>query len=332
MLKPFLATAGALLLAAPAFAGDCDGRPGWVLDVPDQVAIGSDVSICMHGPATEMGLLMISTSTGSIDTPYGHICVSFPFLTSFLFTLDANGDFCVTGTAPCDPALIDFTLYMQFITCRPNKGVSNLDSITFTDALCDGNLCTFTQGGWGNTCHGSNPGCRRDQNFASAFPNGVTLGDQDGIDGDGDFAAVFTSAKAVEDFLPAGGTPGPLSGDAKDPTSTGAGVFAGQLLAAKLNVGFDDAGALDDCKTRKDVKLGDLVFIAGAVKPLQGWRVRDVIGLADLAIAGAFGTNLIDVTGDGVGDVSIADISDALDKLNNDFDNGAQNLGYLGLP
>lgn len=52
-----------------------------------------------------------------------------------------------------------------------------------------------------------NPGCRRDADFATAFPGGLLIGDQNGLDGAaGGFAALWTSSMAIEDFLPAGET------------------------------------------------------------------------------------------------------------------------------
>jgi hypothetical protein len=202
--------------------------------------------------------------------------------------------------------------------------------VSVIDGLCDGDMIGFTQGGWGTVCSGGNPGCRRDAWFPTVFPNGVVIGDSDGIDGDKCYAVRFTSSAAVERFLPAGKTPSILKADATNPASSAAGVFAGQLLAAKLNVGFDDAGAFDEDKARDDLKLGDLVFVGGVDADLIGWTVRDLIDLADEAIRGAFGKSGIDLDGDGSADVVIADLSTALDVFNNEFGDGGRN-GNLGL-
>lgn len=326
-LVPLLLTA---VTAPTAFAGDCDGTPGWVLTAPSEIAIGSTVEVCLSGPANEMALIMVSGGTSVLPSRYGNICVEFPLIGEFMVTLDATGQYCFEAEIDCDPELIGLTVYTQFITCRPNKGVSNLVETTITDGLCAGDLCTFTQGGWGTNCSGGNPGCRRDQYFASVFPNGLTIGDADGIDGDGEFALHFSSSAAVAAFVPAGGKAGALNGDAHDPLSSSAGVFAGQLVAAKLNLAFDDAGALDDCKGRTDLDLGDLIYVAGVDSDLLGWSVREVIDLADQAISGALGSS-IDLDGDGAGDLTISDLNTALDLLNNNFDNGTSNLGYLGI-
>ena len=70
------------------------------------------------------------------------------------FALANSSDCC----AKCAPIFAGLTVYTQFITCRPNKRVSNQHSLTITDGVCDGDLCTFTQGGWGSKPSGGNPG------------------------------------------------------------------------------------------------------------------------------------------------------------------------------
>jgi hypothetical protein len=334
MKKQFTALAALAAVAATAAPApaQCDGTPGWSLVAPDTVPIGGTVDVDLFGPASEVGFFMVSLGDGPINSSYGTICLDFPLALSFLFTFDENGEFGVSGEIPCDPALIDLTLYMQFITCKPNKGISNQEVLTITEGLCDGDLCTFTQGGWGTDCSGNNPGCRRDQFFDSVFPTGLVIGDADGVDGDGEFALHFTSSAAVNAFLSADGTPGALDGDQTDPTSSSAGIFAGQLVAATLNLAFDDAGALDDCKARDEVKLGDLVFAGGVDSDLIGMTVRDVIALANLAISGNLGSGPFDLDGDTVGDVDFSDLSDALAVLNENFVDGTTNNGNLALP
>ena len=315
-------------LAASANAGDCYGNLGWVNGAPSEIAIGTSVDVCLEGPAGALGLFMVSTGENTLLSKYGTICLDFPLLSQFIFHFDSNGDYCFNVEVDCDPTLVGITVYSQFFTCHPNRGISNQVATTVTDGICDGDFATFTQGGWGTSCSGNNPGCLRDQFFDSVFPNGLTLGDTDGIDGDSDFALHFTSSAAVEVFIPTGGKSGPLDADATNPTDSSAGVFAGQLLAAKLSVEFDDAGALDAFKNNPGAKLGDLVFVGGVDSDLLGWTVRDLIDLADQAISGALGTD-IDITGDGNADIKIGDLSTALDVLNNNFDNGTQNNGNL---
>ena len=97
-----------------------------------------------------------------------------------------------------------------------------------------GTYRTQTQGGWGADCHGGNPGCLLANNFSTAFPNGITIG--------GNYTIYFSSANAVRLYLPAGTTTGVLTSNHTNPTSaTEAGVFASQVLALTISVGFADA-------------------------------------------------------------------------------------------
>ncbi|MBL8842288.1 MAG: hypothetical protein JNL90_12260 [Planctomycetes bacterium] len=118
------------LLSAAAPAAD---DPVWLLEVPAEVKIGSSVTADLTGPAHEMGLLMVSGTTGALQSKYGLIEVGFPLMLGLMFDLDANGKFSIGEDVPCDPDLVGVTIYLQFITCAPMKGISNLASITFTD-------------------------------------------------------------------------------------------------------------------------------------------------------------------------------------------------------
>ena len=149
-MKLAISTVASLaVLASSAMADDCNGKPGWVLTAPDTIAIGATIDVDLAGPANEMALLMVSLGEGPVKTGYGTICLDFPLVLSVPLTLDAAGVTSISGDIPCDPSLVGITFYTQFITCRPNKGVSNQHPITVTDGVCSGDLCTFTQGGWG---------------------------------------------------------------------------------------------------------------------------------------------------------------------------------------
>lgn len=173
-----------------------------------------------------------------------------------------------------------------------------------------GEVCTFTPGGWGARCAGDNPGCRRDAGFASAFPAGLLIGDQAGLDGPaGGFAALWTTPQAIEAYLPAGGKAGALTADLTNPSSTPAGVLGGHLVAAKLNVAI--AG------TPANLRL------LGCVHPqLRNLTIGQLIALADQAVA----------TGSLPAGLKLSHLTQALDSVNNNFDDCEQNLGCLGTP
>ena len=96
-----------------------------------------------------------------------------------------------------------------------------------------GEFRTQTQGGWGaEECSGGNPACYLAATFAAAFPEGLTIGCEEGNHW------TFTSAETVAAFLPQGSSAALLGFDAVDPVGE-AGVLAGQLVAAKLSLAFD---------------------------------------------------------------------------------------------
>ncbi|MDO8435922.1 MAG: SipW-dependent-type signal peptide-containing protein [bacterium] len=169
----------------------------------------------------------------------------------------------------------------------------------------DNRFQTHTQGGWGSRAHGNNPGNYRDDNFDAAFPNGATIGDANG------FTALFTDAEAVEDFLPAGGTPMPLGEDYIDPTDTEAGVLAGQTLALTLNVGFD----LYDPDFAPSINnLGDYVINDSSV-PCNGMTAQEVLDEANTILGGLSGS------------FSASDINDCATWINEKFEDGGDDDG-----
>src|SRR5262249_1151670 len=151
----------------------------------------------------------------------------------------------------------------------------------------------------------------RDQWFPTAYPAGLVIGDQGGPnDGDSARAALFTASWAVKDFLPAGGPPKKLDADATNPGWTSAGVFAGQVAAASLNVRFDAIGAFDALKKNHDVHLGELHFIKGVDGKIVGHTVQEILDISNKVLSGELSTP-VDLDGDGHGDVWTSDLSDA---------------------
>ena len=320
------------MLAPSARAGDCNGDPGWILEMPATARIGADVDLCMTGPANEMGFFMVSLGQGPVESVYGTICLDFPLALSFLFDLGAEGHVCFTSTVPCEPELIDLTLYAQFITGKPNRGISNQASITLADGICAGDVVTWRQVDWDEECGEDNLGCTREDQFATVFPNGFLIGDHGGKENDF-HSALFTSAAAITGFFPANdGEAGILDQDSTDPTATSAHDFAGQLATAKLTVAFDDLGLFDSRKNRPDLKIGDMIFVADVNPDLFGLTVRDVIDICDLAISGQLGDDGngdFDIDGDGDPDSTLSDLSNALKALNDSNQGGTINRGTI---
>ena len=139
------------------------------------------------------------------------------------------------------------------------------------EGIKDGDYCSFSQGGLGGSGYPYN---LLAANFASIYPNGVEVG----IPGDGGFSMKFTTAAAVQNYLPAGGSANKLTADLTNPTSTSAGQFGGQVLALKLNIALSDAGATD-------AGFGDLYYCEPN-SSLNGQTVRQILAAAEIAIGG----------------------------------------------
>lgn len=165
-----------------------------------------------------------------------------------------------------------------------------------------GDYTSFTQGGWGAVPRGQNPGTVLHNNFAAVYPNGVEIG----IGGAG-YSLKFTSAAAVTAFLPQGGTPAALTSDIVNPTSSSAGVFGGQVLALRLNVGFSAAGVTQGLGGA----LGSLK-LTGTGTSLDGQTVDQILAAAETALGG----------GALPAGYTIANLNALVTDLNEAFDNG----------
>ncbi len=334
------AFAASLCLLPVAAAADCPGDAGFELLVaPPKVPIGTNFDVTITAPQGSIVLLLLSATAGPTPTPFGTLCVGLPPAAAVIIPMPAPS-LTFSHFVACDPAYAGILGFFQFLAIDPaNPGqvfVSNSQSLEIIDGACSatpdpGDFVTFTQGGWGQPCSGNNAGCLRDQHFGAVLPAGLVLGDSDGVDGDAFYAVLISSAKALESYIPDGGTPAVLSQDHIDPVATEAGVFAGQLAAAAMNVAFDDAGIFDSTKTDPLLKLRDLVFVANVHPMILGMTVAEVIDVCHEALSGE-AVVPVDLDGDLVGDVAISDLNDALDALNNDFVDGTQANGSLAVP
>ncbi|MDD1653198.1 MAG: hypothetical protein LUQ64_01495, partial [Methanomicrobiales archaeon] len=280
--------------------------------------------------------------TGTIGNPFSLTTVSGSASKVFTFeNLPAGG---VTKTviesapnAPwaftslvCDPVM-PVSGRTVTITVKPGDDITctytNTRQETVTksfDLECgpggfeEGDYYTYTQGGWGGQPAGQNVGQLLYENFDDVYPSGYV---EVGIPGSGGFSMTFSGPGSIQkpppNYLPAGGTAGPLDGDYTfdgvdpDPTSTGSGVFGGQVLALQLNVDFAAAG-----KTGGD--LGPLVLTGLTdeggyhLSYFNGMTVSQVLALANQVLGGA-------TPPDGI---TVGDLNQIADLLNNGFDNG----------
>ncbi|MGE5458002.1 MAG: choice-of-anchor A family protein, partial [Methanococcaceae archaeon] len=171
---------------------------------------------------------------------------------------------------------------------------------------CDlSGFTTFTQGGWGTAPKGNNPGTIREAYFTTVFPNGLIVGST--------YTLTLTSSNAVQNFIPAGSTASKFTRNYVNVTSTDAGVLAGQLVALTLNVKFDEAGKIGT----NSLNLKDLVINSGV---FQGMTVSQFLTIANNIIGGSSTA------------YSYSDVNNAATSINENFDNGTVNKGFLNCP
>ena len=169
---------------------------------------------------------------------------------------------------------------------------------------------TYTQGGWGASPAGNNPGTLLQNNFNTVYPTGAVIIGVPNVAGR--YYLRFTSSTAIRNFLPTGGAPKVLKASAVNPTTCAAGVFAGQVLAVQLAVDFSSAGKITG-------GLKDLKIAPG--NTLAGQTVMQVLALANQVLGGN--------TAALPAGVSLSMLNDVMTRINENFDNGTTNNGFL---
>jgi hypothetical protein len=208
------------------------------------------------------------------------------------------------ATTPC---ITISTSGTYSVTITNGAGCRSTCSKTITS--CNG-FRTQTMGGWGAPPNGNNPGVYVHANFAGAFPGPdyLTIGCATG------FKLKLTSAQAITDFLPSGSTGRALTANLTNPGEGYSNVLAGQLVAATLSVRFDQVYANFSPST---TLLKDLVINAGT---FQGWTVAQLLAEANKKIGGC------------ASPYAFSDFTEALNAINNNYDDGTKNQGNLRCP
>ncbi len=194
------------------------------------------------------------------------------------------------------------------VTITDANGCTTSGNVNINLTSCSG-FTTITQGGWGAKCNGNNWGCYRDNNFAGAFPSGLTIGA-------GARQLKLTSAASVQSFLPSSTTARKLElGMMIDPPGNSyKNVLAGHAVALTLNIGFDNHNANFSSST---TPLADLIVSSGT---FAGWSVGSLLNEANNILGGISSA------------YSASQINSMLDIINNNYDNGTQNLNALACP
>lgn len=171
-----------------------------------------------------------------------------------------------------------------------------------------GMLRTQTQGGWGSTPSGNNPGTYLHANFQAAFAEGLTVGCYPN-----NFYVKLTSAQAVTNLLPAGGKAAVLTSSPVDPASLN-NVLVGQLVALKLSVTFD---AYDANFGGSSVALGNMIISSGT---FEGYTVKQFLNTAELVLGGCST------------EFTPQQINETASSINQNFVDGKTNNGFLVCP
>jgi len=201
------------------------------------------------------------------------------------------------------------------------------------------NYTSYIQGTWGQACRttqtsASYNGCYRDTNFVAAFSSDIQLGCP--LTTSPEFRRLnFTTSYAISLFLPVLAPPTVLTttvATTTNPLSFTAGVggaLAGNLLAAKLNVGFD---LFDATFSQCTGHLADLCFHAsdphvGATCGLH--TLANVIKAADLILGACSATNIcnaqfVDPTDAALCLLTPTQINQCLYYANSNYGNGDQ--------
>ncbi|MBK7382081.1 MAG: right-handed parallel beta-helix repeat-containing protein [Flavobacteriales bacterium] len=181
-------------------------------------------------------------------------------------------------------------------------------SLSSSSSNCAG-LHTEAQGTWGATATQYNMAGYMSTRWATAFPapNYLTIGC-------GTRLMRFTTANSVIARLPTYGMPALLaSGTAVDPSSV-ANTLVGQIVALRINIRMDEMEPTFGAPTGL---LKDMTVASGT---FAGWTVQQLLDHANQAIGGC------------VSQYSLASISSAITTLNNGYQAGNMNNGYLLCP
>ena len=266
------------------------------LEVECPNPIGGQVSCFDDAIAPGTDAIEIIDSCGAVSISIdneseGDGCPSNPANLSYIYTIsDGNTETtCTVSYTIADNVAPVFTTQLENLTLECNEplpsvqveATDNCSEVTVTqkDTVIDFNFTTEncegfrsqTQGGWGSPASGDNPGTYRDANFATAFPDGLTIGCNNTL--------TLTSSAAVEAFLPSGGQPSELPNGASIDANFG-NTFAGQLVAATLTLGFD---ANDPNFSTNNLSIAELVYNTGI---FTGMTVGEVVAIANEVIGG----------------------------------------------
>ena len=182
-------------------------------------------------------------------------------------------------------------------------------TVTLSAASCTG-IRADAQGTWGANATAYNASGYMTTNWAAAFPspNYLTIGC-------GTRLMRFTTAAAVITTLPTYGTQSLLpTGTTINPGASVANSLVGQIVALRINVRMDE---MLPAFSSSSVLLKNMIVASGT---FAGMTVQTLLNTAEQTIGGCATT------------YTLSSLSSALTSINNGYQGGTMNSGYLTCP
>jgi len=192
------------------------------------------------------------------------------------------------------------------VTATATDSCGNKTTKTFHVIVQAGIGCwvTFTPGGWGAPPNGNNVAQLLKNTFSIVYPSGFKIG--------GNYTISLSTQLAIQNYLPSGGTPGVLTKNYSNPTSTSAGEFGSQVTALKLNCDYSTKGLF---------KVGLTTLHIAPGYPLAGQTVSQVLTLCQTVLGGKTSALPAGVT--------VSQLTSLLSGINGNYDGGLTNNGVL---
>jgi hypothetical protein len=119
---------------------------------------------------------------------------------------------------------------MRFVTLTTLAAISLAALPAHATTFTLGEFVTWSQVAWGGDPAPGNISYSLEQNFNSIYGPSDLL--EVGVPGPGGFSLIFDSADAIIAYLPASGTPGPLTATLLDPVTSASGALGGEVVTA----------------------------------------------------------------------------------------------------
>lgn len=252
----------------------------------EQVSVKALPSVSTSADATAS--TVTATASGA-TAPYSYAWDTNPVQSTATANVSAAGTYAVTVTSANG--------------CAKSASVS----ITPTGGGACAGLRTESQATWGAVSNGTDAAAYLAAYFDWVFPAPDNI-----VIGSGTRKLKLTTAAAITAFLPSTGTVAKLpSGTLVNPGSSYSNALAGELVALKLTLKFDE---YNPAFSTSDVMLKDMVIASG---PFAGYTVAALAAEADNKL------------GNSACSFSLTQLQTAISTINNGYEGGNEAAGYL---